>query len=182
MNIVKISAKTFRFSHIAIIIMCTIFYMNLSLSRACNSLSILLFGGGSIVDYLGEAYTYVFKDFQLYRLITYGYTETSIWSISANALALWYIGLYLEEKIGSIRFMFVYHIGMIFAGIAIFVPYPDSFNYGTSPAIFACLGILANWAIRKRELWNEYKSQKGFHFLLYYFCCIKFFRNVCINI
>lgn len=174
MNIVKISAKTCRFSHIAIIIMCTIFIINLILSNDCNSLSLLLFGGGSIVDYLGESYTYVFKDFQLYRLITYGYTQTAIWHISANALALWHVGLYLEKKIGIIRFIFVYHIGMIFAGIAISVLYPDSINYGASPAIFACLGILANWWIRKRELWNEYKSQKGFHFLLYYFVVSNF--------
>lgn len=170
----KISTKTYRFSHIAIIIMCTIFIMNLILSEDCNSLSILLFGGGNIVDYLGELYIDVFKNFQLYRLITYGYTQTSIWSISANALALWYVGLYLEKKIGSIRFMFVYHIGMIFSGIGIFVLYPYSFNYGTSPAIFVCFGILANWWIRKRELWNEYRSQEGFHFLLYYFVVSNF--------
>lgn len=169
MNIVKIAARKYRFSQIAIVIMCTVFIMNLILSRDYNLLWILLSGGGNIVYYLGESYTFIFKDFQLYRLITYGYTQTAIWHISANVVALWYVGLYLEKKIGIIRFMFVYHIGMIFAGIAIFVLYPSSFNYGASPAIFTCLGILANWLIRKKDLWNEYKSQKGFYFLLYYF-------------
>ena len=74
-----------------------------------------------------------------------------------------------EKKIGIIRVIFVYHIGLVIAGIAILIFYPDTFNYGASPAIFACLGILINWLIRKRDLWNEYKSQKGFYFLLYYF-------------
>ncbi|MDE5866419.1 MAG: rhomboid family intramembrane serine protease, partial [Lachnospiraceae bacterium] len=111
----------------------------------------------------------VFKDFQLYRLITYGYTQTAIWHLAANALGLWYVGLYLEKKIGIIRFIFVYHIGLVIAGIAIMIFYPNSFNYGASPAIFACLGILVNWLIRKKDLLNEYKSQSGFYFLVYYF-------------
>lgn len=169
MNIVKIATKTSRFSQIAIVIMCTVFIMNLILSRDYNLLWIFLSGGGKIVDYLGESYTHIFKDFQLYRLITYGYTQTAIWHLSANALALWYVWPYLEKKIGIIRIMFVYHIGLIFAGIAILVLYPNNFHYGASPAIFACLGILANWLMREKDLWNEYKSQKGFYFLLYYF-------------
>lgn len=86
----------------------------------------------------------------------------------ANILGLWYVSLYLEEKIGTIRFILVYHIGLIIAGAILLVIYPDSFHYGASSAIFACLGMLANWVIRDRELWVEYKSQKGFYFLIYY--------------
>lgn len=164
----KIEAKTYRFSQIAIVIMCIIFIINLILSKDCNLLWILLSGGGNIVDYLGESYTTVFKDFQLYRLITYGYTQTAVWHLLANVWGLWYVGLYLEKKIGIIRFMFVYHIGLVIAGIAILVLYPNSFSYGASPAIFACLGLLVNWLIRKRDFLNEYKSQNGFYFLLYY--------------
>ena len=170
----KIATKTYRFSPIAIVIMCTIFIINLILSKDCNLLWILLSGGGNIVDYLGESYTTVFKDFQLYRLITYGYTQTAIWHLLANALGLWYVGLYLEKKINIIRFMLIYHMGLVIAGTAILFFYPNSFNYGASPAIFACLGILANWLMRKRDLWNEYKSQKGFYFLLYYFVLSNF--------
>lgn len=46
---------------------------------------------------------------------------------------------------------------------------PNSVNYGASPAIFACLGVLINWQIRKRNLCSEYKSQRGVQFLLCYF-------------
>ncbi len=166
---VKIPTKTSGFSQTAIIIMCAVFIMNLFLSRDYNLFWILLSGGGKTVDYLGESYTYVFQNFQLYRLITCGYTHTAIWHFAANALAIWYVGLYLENKIGILRMMFVYHMGLIIAGIAILVLYPNSFHYGASPAIFACLGMLANWFMRKKDLWDEYKSQKGFYFLLYYF-------------
>lgn len=170
----KIAAKKNSFSQIAIVIMCIIFIINLILSRDYNLLWILLSGGGNIIDYLGVSYTTVFKDFQIYRLITYGYTQTAIWHLAANVLGLWYVGQYLETKIGIIRFMLVYHIGLVIAGTAILIFYPNSFNYGASPAIFACLGILVNWLIRKRNLWNEYKSQNGFYFLLPYFVLSNF--------
>ncbi len=166
---VKIPTKTSGFSQTAIIIMCAVFIMNLFLSRDYNLFWILLSGGGKTVDYLGESYTYVLQDFQLYRIITCGYTDTAIWHLAENALAIWYVGLYLENRIGILRMMFVYHMGLIIAGIAILVLYPNSFHYGASPAIFACLGMLANWFMRKKDLWDEYKSQKGFYFLLYYF-------------
>lgn len=70
--------------------------------------------------------------------------------------------------------MIVYHIGLVIAGIAILLLFPDSLNYGASPAIFACLGLLANWLLRKRDLWKEYRSQNGFYFLLYYFILSNF--------
>ncbi len=170
----KIVTKTYRFRHAAIAVMCIIFIINLILSSEYNLLWILLSGGGNIIDYLGGSYKTVFNDFQLYRLITYGYTQTAIWHLLANVLALWYVGIYLEKRIGILQFVLVYHIGLIIAGITIFIIYPNSFNYGASPAIFACLGVLANWLIRNKAIWNEYKTQKGFYFLLYYFILSNF--------
>lgn len=172
-NIMKI-IKTYKFSWMAIIIMCIVFIVNLILSRDYNLLWILLSGGGDIVDSLGISYTAVFKNFQLYRLLTYGYTQTAIWHLLANVLGVWYIGLYLEKKMGTIRFMLVYHVELVIAGVAILGVYPDCFSYGASPAIFAYLGILSNWLMRKKDLWNEYKVQKGFSFLLYYFVLSNF--------
>ncbi len=164
-----VKANTFRFSLLAIIIMNIIFIMNLILSRECNLLLVIVSGGGHIANYLGSSYTTVFKDFQVYRIITYGYTQTAIWHLFANVLGLWYVGIYLEKKIGTIKFMIVYHLGLVIAGTSILVFYPNSFNYGSSPAIFSLLGLLANWLIRERNLWNEYKTKKGFYFLLCYF-------------
>lgn len=166
--------KTYKFSWMAIIIMCIVFIVNLILSRDYNLLWILLSGGGDIVDSFGISYTAVFKNFQLYRLLTYGYTQTAIWHLLANVFGVWYIGLYLEKKMGTIRFMLVYHVELVIAGVAIFGVYPDCFSYGASPAIFAYLGILSNWLMRKKDLWNEYKVQKGFSFLLYYFVLSNF--------
>lgn len=170
----KIASKTYSFRYAAIVVMCIIFIINLILSSEYNLLWILLFGGGNIINYLGESYKTVFNDFQLYRLITYGYTQTAIWHLLANVFGLWYIGIYLEKRIGIIQFVLVYHIGLVISGITIFVFCPNSFNYGASSAIFACLGVLVNWLIRNKAIWNEYKTQKGFYFLLYYFLLSNF--------
>ena len=160
--------KRCSFRHIAIFVMCMIWIANFILSSEYNLLWILLSGGGNIIDFLGESYKTVCNDFQLYRLITYGYTQTAIWHLLANVLGLWYVGRYLEKKIGVLPFVLIYHIGLVVAGITIFLFFPDRFIYGASPAIFACLGVLANWLIRDKSIWKEYKTQKGFYFLLYY--------------
>lgn len=166
--------KSYRFSQVAIVIMSIIFIWNLFLSRDCNLLWVILSGGGEIIDYLGASYKTVFEDLQLYRLVTYGYTQTAIGHLLANAFALWYVGMYLEKKIGGMKFILIYHLGAIVAGSAMLIIMPNSFNYGASPAIFACLGVLANWLIRKRKLWDEYKSQRGFQYLLCYFVLSNF--------
>lgn len=170
----KIKAMINRFDRVAIVIMSIIFIMNLILSRDCNLLWIVLSGGGNIIDYLGASYVTVFKDFQVYRLVTYGYTHTAIWHLVANIFALWYVGIYLEKKLGALKFILVYHAGLFLAGGVIFIIYPNSLNYGASPAIFACFGIFVNWLIRKKDLWNEYKIQKGFRYILYYFVLSNF--------
>lgn len=160
---------TNRFTQITIVIMSIIFIINLILSRDFNLLWIVLSGGGYIVDYLGASYTTVFEEFQVYRLITYGYTQTAIWHLLANVFGIWYVGKYLEKKIGNMQLMVVFYIGLVVAGAAILCFCPEGFNYGISPAIFTCLGILVNWLIRNRSLWYEYKEQRGFYYLLYYF-------------
>lgn len=157
-----------RFSQIAIVIMIIIFVANLLMSDY-NLLEIFISGGGNVVNYTSVSYPSVFKNFQLFRLVTYGYTQTSAWHLAANIYGLWDVSLYLEKKIGTIRFVIVYHIGLIVAGIILIVLYPNGLHYGASPAIFACIGVLTNWLVRDRKLWSEYKSQKGFRYLINYF-------------
>lgn len=166
--------KSFRFTKIAMVIMSIAFILNLILSRDYNVLWIVLSGGGKIIDYFGASYKMVVEDVQLYRLVTYGYTQPAIWHFAANVFALWYVGMYLEKKIGSYKFVLVFHLGLIAAGISMIILFKSSFNYGASPAIFACIGMLIIWMIRRRELWNEYKVQRGFCFIFWYFIVSNF--------
>ena len=176
-DIMKNNIKYNRFSKIAIVIMVIVFITNFFVSD-CNLLWMFLSGGGKVVDYTSVSYATVFRDFQLFRLITYGYTQTAVWHLLANLLGLWYVGLYFEKKIGTIWFVLVYHIGLIFAGIILIVLYPSGYHYGASPAIFACIGVLANWLVKNRELWDEYKLQKGFYYLMAYFVLSRLNRYI----
>jgi rhomboid protease GluP len=153
---------------IMIFVMVLVFIVNLILSRDYNVLMVALTGGGRIVDFLGASYPDVYLGLQLHRLVTYGYVQPAIWHLLANGYALSYIGPYFESVLGRKRFLIVFHVGLIIAGAVYLVIFPDDYMYGASPAVFCCLGMLANWLFKDRSLLNEYKAQRGWIYLLCY--------------
>lgn len=157
------------FTCIAIVIMGVVFVLN-----GISSGGLPALGNGRAVDFLGISYETVFENFQLYRLLTYGYTHTAIWHILANGFALWSVGSYLEKRIGTASLVLVYHAGLVLAGTTIFLLFPDSFNYGASPAIFSCFGLLTHWLIRKKSMWRAYRAQNGFAYCALYFVFANF--------
>ena len=163
-----------RFAIVVITIMVSLFIINTAFSMDCNLIMIILTGGGKLVDVLGASYYTVYEKFQMYRLISYGYMQPTIWHLLANVYALWYVGLYLEKNIGMIRLFIVYHVGMIIACAAFFLFFPNGYMYGASPAIFCCLGLMATWAVKDRLLLSEYKSHRGSRYLICYFVISNF--------
>ena len=157
------------FTRIAVVVMSTLFVTNGIVSRDCDPFRFAIWGGGCIADFLGASYKTVFEDFQVYRLLTYGYVQTTIWHLLANIFALWWVGSYLEQKIGTAFFFLMYHTSLVIAGASIFLFYPNSFNYGASPAVFSCFGLLAHWLVRKKALWHVYRNQKGFVYCAFFF-------------
>lgn len=149
-----------------IAVMAVLFILNPILSSNCDPLMIILTGGGKLVDYLGAAYDTVYEDFQIYRLITYGYFQPAVWHLLANAFALWYVGLYMEKVISSLRFIIIYHIGLIVSCAVFLLLFPNGLMYGASPAIFCFFGMMALWLIKDRALLDEYKNIKGSRYLL----------------
>ena len=152
-----------------IIIMIAIFIVNLVISTQCNRFWVALSGGGYLTEYLQLAKDALYENRQFYRLITYGFLQTSIIHLLANIIALWYIGGLFEESIGRLRFLLILAIGLIIPGILLLVIYPNAHIYGASPAIYACIGILVNWAFRRKELWQYLRRQKGYGFVAGYF-------------
>lgn len=157
------------FTGIAIIVMSAVFVANGLTSWNLALFRQLGLEEGKIVGLLGISYEAVFGKFQWYRLLTYGYAHTAIWHFLANVFAWWSVGSYLEKKIGTVFLFLIYHAGLVLAGTIIFLFYPDSFNYGASPAIFSCFGLVLHWLICKKAMWREYRMQKG---CLY---CVLFF-------
>ena len=158
-----------KLTFISIIIMIIIFLGNLFVSTEYNLAAIFLSGGGNLVDYLGITKNDVFESWQLYRLITYGFTQSSIIHLLANITALWFVGGFFESNIGRLKGVILYLIGLILPGCLLIVIYPNSLNYGASPAIFAYIGVLVNWALREKSLWRKYKEQIGAGYVAGYF-------------
>ncbi len=150
------------------IVMSLIFILNLFLSREYNVLWIALSGGGTLIDYLGASFSSAIQGLQLYRLITYGYTQAAIWHLIANVLALVLVSEYFQKHSTFLKFILVYHVGMIVAGAAFVLLFKNGIMYGASPAIFACLGLMVNRLVQKKESLANYKSLKGFWYLLGY--------------
>lgn len=164
---IKIEKK--KLTCISIVIMLIVFLANLFASTEYNVPAIFLSGGGKLVDYLGVKKDAVFDNFQFYRLITYGFTQSSVLHLAANIVALWFVGGYFENYVGRIKLVIIFAVGLILPGCFLALLYPDGLHYGVSPAIFACIGVLVNWALREKDLWKLYRKQTGVGYVVGYF-------------
>ena len=151
------------------VIMIIIFLANLLASTEYNVSAIFISGGGNLVDYLGVKKVEVFENYQFYRLITYGFTQSSVIHLLANIAALWFVGGFFEKHVGRIKLVIIFVIGLIIPGCLLAHFYPDGLHYGASPAIFACIGVLVNWALREKDLWKTYRAQIGVGYVVGYF-------------
>ena len=156
-------------TNVFIIVMIAIFIINLILSTQCNLFWVAVSGGGYLAEYLQLSRTDVLGARQLYRLISYGFMQTSIIHLLANVIALWYLGGFFEKYFGRLKFFVVFVIGLIIPGALLLVVYPNAHIYGASPAIFACIGILISQVLRHKGLWQFLKRQNGFRFIAWYF-------------
>lgn len=169
-----IKTRTKIFGKVVIAIMCILFIINFFVSIDCNLFLVVLSGGGKLADILAVSSETVFENREFYRLVTYGYFHPAVWHLLANILGLWYIEGILEKEIGWLPFILVYHVGLVAAGVLFLFIFPNGRMFGASPAIFACIGMVINRIYQNRVLWKEYKSQKGFNYLLYYFVLSNF--------
>ena len=79
------------------------------------------------------------------NLITYMFFHKNLWHFLFNILTLVSFGIFLERSIGSGKFLLIYFLSGISAGIAHIVFYPTSVIplIGASGAIFGLIGVIA---------------------------------------
>ncbi len=152
-----------------IIIMIAVFLINLLISSQCNRFWVAISGGGNLTEYMQLSREDVFGKMQLYRLATYGFLQTSIIHLLANIIALWYIGGFFEEYVGRLKYIIVFTLGLIIPGILLLLIYPNAHIYGASPAIYTCIGMLVNQALRHKDLSRLFKCQSGYRYIVGYF-------------
>lgn len=96
----------------------------------------------------------VIKEKEVYRLFTSMFLHSDIEHLFNNMLLLCYIGRLLEEQIGKIRYLFIYFLSGIIAGL-FSIGYnthigQPAFCIGASGAIFGLTGAMAVFVLWKQ--------------------------------
>ena len=103
-----------------------------------------------------------------YRLLTSTTFHHNALHLLGNTLAIYFVGLILENKIGSWRFLFIYLAGNVGASImfAIFSTYTNA--AGASPGIYALIACMLVLHIYNQEFLDLHDGDWPVNFTLYY--------------
>ena len=89
-----------------------------------------------------------------YRLITGSFFHHSTLHLLSNSLAIYFVGMILENKIGSWTFLFIYFLGNVGASIiySLLSSYTD--GNGASPGIYALIACMVILFLHNRSFIN----------------------------
>lgn len=133
-----------------------------------NRFWIFLTGGGNLLDYGQAQYDLVFVDLQLWRLISSGYLHMGILHLFFNVYALCFLGNIAEKRLGTIKYLLVYHLLMIITEAIQCTLFKETTMAGASSGIFAVIGILFVENIScENKIWNEMPKGKRNYVLGY---------------
>ncbi len=141
----------------------TLFYGKPKLVYLLIALNVIYFmfielNGGSLntetlITY-GAKYNPAIIDGEWWRIITSMFMHIGILHLGMNMLALYYLGTAVEQIFGSTRFMLLYMLAGIGAGIASFA-LTNSVSAGASGAIFGMFGCLLYFGLIHRKLFLQ---------------------------
>lgn len=121
-----------------------------------NRFWIFLTGGGNLMDYGRAQYNLVFVNYQFWRLVSSGYLHMGILHLGFNLYALCCLGNIVEERLGTIRYLLVYHILMILTVSIWCMFFRDATIVGASSGIFAVIAIfLIRSLLCEKRIWEQ---------------------------
>ena len=88
---------------------------------------------------------------QAYRIFTAMFLHESILHIGLNMLSLYFVGVLTERIFGGQRYLAIYLLGGILAGVAQAIVTPGAIALGASGAIFAIFGAFGAFLILRRQ-------------------------------
>ncbi len=98
-----------------------------------------------LVQYYGE----------YFRLVTSMFLHLNFMHIAFNMLALWQVGLVLENRLGKYKFAVIYFLSGISGGLlSVYMNEPMAFSVGASGAVFGLFGAFV--AINRRLKLDAY--------------------------
>ena len=103
-----------------------------------------------------------------YRLLTGTIFHHNILHLLGNTFAIYFVGLILENKIGSWRFLFIYLIGNVGASIiyAIFLTYTNA--AGASPGIYTLITCILILHIYNKKFLDLHFDNWPVNYTFYY--------------
>lgn len=126
-----------------------------------NRFWIFLTGGGNLMDYGHAQYDLVFVKYQFWRLVSCGYLHMGILHLGFNLYALCCLGNIVEERLGTIRYLLVYHIIMILTVSIWCMLFREVTIVGASSGIFALVGFfLIQSLLCEKKIWEQLPNGK----------------------
>ena len=126
-----------------------------------NRFWIFLTGGGNLIDYGQAQYDLVFNKYQFWRLVSSGYLHMGILHLGFNLRALCCLGNIVEERLGTIRYLLVYHVLMILTVSIECLFFREVTIVGASSGIFAVVGFfLIQSLLCEKRIWEQLPKGK----------------------
>ena len=97
----------------------------------------------------------VFGDREWWRLFLHMYLHAGVLHMLFNVFALLFAGKVVEMKIGSLRYLLLYHVIAVVNAIIMCLIFQDSTSVGASAGIFAMIGIVCVMKWKKDAVCNE---------------------------
>ncbi|MDO4500142.1 MAG: rhomboid family intramembrane serine protease [Erysipelotrichaceae bacterium] len=126
-----------------VMLMCLFFYFSVSLMALRSNKTAALIAMGA--DY--KEFTLGLKQF--YRLFTNAFLHSSILHLACNMLSLNFIGQTLEKSIGSIKYLIILLVGVVFASLTHGAVTANSLMCGLSGGIYCLFTYMCMYYIEK---------------------------------
>jgi rhomboid protease GluP len=102
---------------------------------------------GSVLGGIGALYPGALANGEWWRLVTWNFLHIGLVHLLFNSIALYQVGPQVEEIFGSAKFIFIYLVTGVVAGLASMIISP-SFTAGASGALFGLIGLMAAYGYR----------------------------------
>jgi len=108
----------------------------------------------------------VFGDGEWWRLLLHMYLHAGALHMFFNIFALLFARKVVEEKIGSLFYLLLYHVIAIVNAVIMCLIFPDSVSVGASAGIFGMIGIACVMKWKKDVVCNENLKKGEFIYII----------------
>ena len=111
----------------------------------------------------------LFLNNQWWRVLTSSFFHVGFIHIIANSITLFYAGVLIESKIGSVWFLLVFLISNLVERIIFAFLFTPVSSIGSSPGIYGIIGVILVYSLRNSNFFLNYKKTQEMRWLISYF-------------